>query len=91
MKRDMKLIYLILKRIEEADYDSSKGGGLINKTFDGYDEAAVDYHLTILDESDLVHPSSGAKNAPKWRRLTWQGNDLLEELERKFSGRSGVF
>lgn len=90
MKRDKKLIYLILKRIEESDYDQDKGGAIINKDFQSYDEATIAYHFVILDESGLVKVFGRSKNGPAWRRLTWEGHKYLEDLDHKFSNRSGV-
>lgn len=90
MKRDKKLIYLILKRIEESDYDQDKGGAIIKKDFEGYDEATIAYHFVLIDESNLVEVFGRSKNGPAWRRLTWEGQDYLEDLAQKFSNRSGV-
>ena len=80
MKREMKLICMILAYVEQ----SRVIGGIPLPEFDDYRTCDVEYHVNLCDEAgylDIV-VSSHDKRPVSIHRMTWQGHEALESLRK---------
>jgi hypothetical protein len=78
VKRDMDLVRKILTAMEAAPLN-----GPDEFSLDGYDEDAVNYHLAIMGEADLLvilDQSTHLKIEYMPVRLTWSGHEFLEAV-----------
>lgn len=71
MKRDMKLVRLLLQQIEEAP--AVEGVHRNRFTFDGTDDDIVSEHISLLLDEQLV-----TRTSQMHVRLTWKGHDFIE-------------
>lgn len=83
MKRNMDLVRLILKKVEECCH----GHGFIpigEDWIEGYSKDEVVYHLQIMDEGDLIVGSDASSmSGPDYMpmRLTWYGHEVLDGIK----------
>ena len=73
MKRDKKLLFEILKYVEET----SPGllGILSRPDIPGYTNEQVSYHVVLCQEAGYVHFAEGTRAMTS---LTWAGHEALE-------------
>jgi hypothetical protein len=92
MKRDMKLIYEILKRIEEFKPDPEKSRDFVPMKFDEQDKDHVLYQIRLLADSGFIKVRKQTHEVIFVEDMTWNGHNLLDQLREQFekSGRSGV-
>jgi hypothetical protein len=72
MKRDMKLVHLILDYMERENDERENDGetSIPFPTFDEYTKVQVDYHIMLCVEAGFLNK--------KGYTLTWAGHDTLE-------------
>lgn len=82
MKRQMKLILLILQYIEQ----SNGIGNIALPEFKDYSKSEVSYHVKLCDEAGYIEALCGERDGMPVviKRLTWRGHEELEELQKKF-------
>ena len=77
MRREMKLIHMILAFVEKA----RSTGDIPIPEFDNYSRCEIEYHIQLSEEARFLDVvlSSHDKKPVVIRRMTWLGH---EELER---------
>lgn len=84
MTRDMDLIRELLLKLEALPM--RRGGIVLIKAedaevqVDGYSADQIDYHLALIREAGLIETAGGAMKGITFRRLTWDGHDLLDSI-----------
>ena len=75
MKRDKKLIFAILRYVEET----SPGllGMLARPEIPGYTAEQVSYHIQLCHEAGYIHCAEGIKVMTS---LTWEGHEALDRF-----------
>jgi len=96
MKRDERVIYRILKKIEEeSNIEQFDNYESISLSFDDIDQDIVKYHLILLTDTNLVdfYLFDNKRNPDRPKRLTLSGHDYLDHLREKYShnGKSGIY
>ena len=81
MKRDWKLIELILSYAEAKITPATTNGGVPPPTdLNGFNEAQIDYHISLCyDAGYLIYND----HTYYIEYLTWKGHDKLDELRNK--------
>ena len=83
MKRNMDLVRLVLKKVEECCHGHRFipiGEGWI----EGYSKGEVVYHLQIMDEGGLIVGSDASSmSGPDYMpmRLTWYGHEVFDGIK----------
>ena len=83
MRRDMKLIALILAHVERA----VKCGDIPIPDVPGYTRPVILYHVKLCEEAgylDIVVDASG-KTPVSIHRMTWDGHEALDRLRGEFT------
>ena len=77
MKRDMKLIKLILKHAEKSEPD--RRGWIDEPEIPGYEDTQIGYHLTLCVEAGYIRVNSTGQILA----LTWAGHSALDDLRAR--------
>jgi hypothetical protein len=84
MKRDMELIKKILIEFEQEEVFPPREGKM---TVGGYDNAIVDYHIVLLEESGLItgdiYYGEDREIYNSCLRLTWYGHEFLDAAKNE--------
>lgn len=84
MKRQMKLIMLILQHVEQAN----GMGNIPLPEFKDYSKSEVQYHVILCEEASYIKVLKDGKDGsgkPVYiQRLTWRGHEELESLRNQF-------
>ena len=83
MKREMKLIGMILAYVEK----SKNIVDIPLPEFDDYRKCEVEYHVKLCEEAGYLHIriSSHDKKPESIIQMTWQGHEALDDI-RKSNG-----
>ena len=83
MKREMKLIRMILAYVEK----SRNIGDIQLPEFSDYRKCEVEYHVKLCEEAGYLHIRLSAHDMRPESiiQMTWQGHEALDEL-RKSNG-----
>ena len=78
MKREMKLIRMILAHVEQ----SRAIGGIPLPEFDDYRTCEIEYHVKLCEEAGYLDTvvSPHDKMPVSICRMSWQGHEALERL-----------
>ncbi|MDA8745689.1 DUF2513 domain-containing protein [Rubripirellula amarantea] len=82
MRRDMKLVRLVLEFVEQHGSGRFKG----KVPIEGYERDAIIYHLQLLADSGYVNLGQETLLNMGPLLLTWKGCDYLDELRRGEQG-----
>jgi len=75
MKRELKLVKLILEKIEEDEELKPK-----EIILDDYSQEQISYHVNLLEEADYLTIFTETNNIPYVSHLTWDGHEFLDGL-----------
>jgi hypothetical protein len=75
MKRDLDLVRRILLHLEEGESSPSGWGAFVE---DGYDFAAIHYHVRLLHEAGLIEADEIVPGQWWPERMTWAGHEFLD-------------
>ncbi|MDE0534346.1 MAG: DUF2513 domain-containing protein [Albidovulum sp.] len=82
MKRQMKLIFQILKY---AEANVHNGEPAPMPEFDEYSRSEVEYHVKLCDQAgyiDYIHGGGKRKAPVSIENLTWAGHDALDRMRK---------
>ena len=81
MKREMKLIAMILAHVEKSRH----AGDIQLPEFSDYRKCEVEYHVKLCEEAGYLHIKLSAhdKKPESIIQMTWQGHEALDELRKK--------
>ena len=80
MKREMKLIGMILAYVEKSRII----GDIPLPEFDDYRNCEVEYHVKLCEEAGYLHIRSSAHDGKPESiiQMTWEGHETLEGLRK---------
>ncbi len=78
MKRDLLVIYRILEKVEESEFDSSSNPTPIPIVVKGVSSEVIQYHLMLLSDAGYIKIIRSKKGLIAPTRLTWKGHDYLD-------------
>lgn len=76
MKRDILVIYRILEKVEESEFDFTDAPVPI--VVNGVSSAVIQYHLMLLSDAGYIKVIRSKKGQIAPTRLTWKGHDYLD-------------